>query len=190
MVYFDRACAPWFFQMFHLQVNLQRERERERTANLAVGSSIDNRQTFGSILGGYGSPVMITARPLLLAKSNPSLTYTEQQGKTSNKSNFVIIHQQMGYNTRKLLQFVCPIAIHNLMSPPKKQCTEHEGASLTVKFTIFLQSLSHLSSAHSKENGSVSFGVVDSLIESIHCLFIIKNPVITGCWWIIQSSRR
>ena len=123
--------------MFHLQVNLQRERERERTANLAVGSSIDNRQTFGSILGGYGSPVMITARPLLLAKSNPSLTYTEQQGKTSNKSNFVIIHQQMGYNTRKLLQFVCPIAIHNLMSPPKKQCTEHEGASLTVKFTIF-----------------------------------------------------
>ena len=111
------------------------ERERERAANLAVGSSIDNRQTFGSILGGYGSPVMITARPLLLAKSNPSLTYTEQQGKPSK-----------------------------------------------VKFAIFLQSLSHLSSAHSKENGSVSFGVVDSLVESIHCLFIIKNPVITGCW--------
>ena len=41
----------------------------------AAGSTVALRQTFGSILGGYGSPVMMTARPLLLAKSNPSLTY-------------------------------------------------------------------------------------------------------------------
>ena len=68
------------------------------------------------------------------------------------------------------------------MSPSKQQCTEHEGASPTVKFTIFftITALSHLSSAHSKENCSVYFGVIDSLVESIHCLFIIKNPVNTG----------
>lgn len=63
--------------------------------------------TLGSIRGGKGKPVIITARPLLSAKSRPSLTCS----KTSFHIQFKV-KNQIGYHLQTL-DFILLYLIHN-----------------------------------------------------------------------------